>query len=146
MYYTESQIIQKVKQLEGYQGIPQEYWLCFIRINEADQKPNEFNDVVYLMKGQKIVLTSTCTTTPGLPALRGGFRKYNKAGAAVLKANIWMNKSFSSGLHNGRMKCLRQVKDLYAYRDNDLDDVAEQLGKPTLGMWHTNIHAATYDF
>lgn len=146
MYYTSKQLIEKAKQAEDYKGIPEGYWLCFIRRNEAEQEPNKFNDVAYLMKGYEIVLESTCTTTPGLPALRGGFKKYNKAGAAVVKSNIWMNDAFSPGLHNGRMKALRQVKDIYVYRDNDMDDIAEQIGNPKLGMWHTNIHAATYDF
>lgn len=146
MYYTSKQLITKAKQAEDYKGIPEGYWVCFVRINEEDQKPNEFNDVAYLMRGEEIVLTSTCTTTPGLPALRGGFKKYNKAGAAVVKSNVWMNEAFSPGLHNGKMEALRQVKDIYAYRDGDMDDVAEQLGTPKLGMWHTNIHASTYDF
>jgi len=146
MYYTAEQLVTKAKEAKDYQGIPEGYWICCVRVNEADQKPNEFNDVLNLMMGESLVMMTTCTTTPGLPALRGGFKKYNKAGAAVVKAGVWMNNAFSPGLHNGRMKALRQVKDIFAHRDNDMDDIAEELGTAKKGMWHTNIHASTYDF
>ena len=146
MYYSAEHLVAKAKQVEDYKSIPEEYWICCIRVNEADQKPNEFNDTLHLMKGEQLVMTTTCTTTPGLPALRGGFKKYNKAGAAVVKSDIWMNEAFAPGLHNSRMKALRQVKDIFAHRDNDMDDIAEELGVAKKGMWHTNIHAATYDF
>lgn len=146
MYYTSEQIIAKVKEAEGFEKIPEGYWICCIRMNEYDRIPDHFNDTLNLMKGNQIVITTTCTTVPGLPALRGGFKKYNKAGAAVIKAGIWMYNAFAPGLHNGKMKALRQVKDIYVYRDSDMDNIAEELGSAKKGMWHTNIHAATYDF
>ena len=132
------------KRSGGFKKIPSGFWLLFVRRSLEDQKPNEFNDVCYLMNGTNSVDNFTCTTVPGLPALKGGYKKYNKKGAAVLKSNIWMYDSFKKGLHNGRMKCLRQDKDLWAYRDGDNDNKAEQLGQATLGMWHTNIHTVSY--
>lgn len=148
MYYTAKQLIAKAKESEGYEGIPEGYWICCIRMNEEDRKPNQFNDVLNLMEGSRLVLSTTCTTVPGLPALKGGFRRYNKKGAAVAKSNVWMIDAFSPGYHFGssnQMKALRQVKDIFAYRDGDMDDIAEQLGTPVLGMWNTNIHASTYN-
>ena len=144
MIYTDEQLITKAVTAEGFISIPQDYWVLCIRKNLDDQKPNEFNDIAYLMHGGKAVFWTTCTTVPGLPALKGGYKKYNNKGAAVLKANIWMNDCFNGGLHSGRMKALRQVKPVYTYRDGDGDSKAEQLGKPILGMWYTNFHASTY--
>lgn len=144
MIYQDKHLIEKAKQSEGFKEIPKGYWILCIRKNLDDQKPNEFNDICYLMQGDFSVFWTTCTTVPGLPALKGGFRKYNNKGAAVLKANIWMNNAFKGGLHSGRMKALRQVEPVYTYRDGDNDSKAEQLGKPILGMWYTNFHASTY--
>ena len=121
MHYSEKEIIAKVKEAEDFKGIPKGYWICCIRMNEEDRKPDHFNDVLNLMKGNHLVMSTTCTTVPGLPALKGGFKKYNKNGAAVVKSNIWMNDAFSPGYHYGysdEMKALRQVKDIWP-RDRD---------------------------
>jgi len=145
MYYTAEHLVEKAKQAEGFIEIPDGYWLCFVRRTNTEGTPGKFNDVVNVMHKEEIVLTSTCTTTPGMPALKGGYRKYNKLGVAVVKANIWMNKAFSFGKHNGRMDALRQVKPVFVHRDGDKDNIAEELGTAKRGMWHTNIHAATYN-
>lgn len=144
MYYSDEQLIEMAKRAEGYKGIPKGYWNLYIRCNLDDQKPNEFNDVHYLMKGLKSVKTQTCTTVPGLPALKGGFKRYNKHGAAVIASNVWMYNAFKAGLHNGRMRALRQVKDIFIFRDGDMDNKPEQIGPRVKGMWHTNIHSVTY--
>ena len=146
MYYTSEQIITVAKRQEGFTHIPQGYWLAYIRRNLHDQKPNEFNDVCHLMHGEKLVHSQTCTTVPGLPALKGGYKKYNKYGAAIIASGVWMYDAFNYGLHNGRMPALRQVKDIWIYRDGDMDNKAEQIGNRVKGMWHTNIHGVTYNF
>lgn len=145
MYYSAEEIVEMAKRAEGYISIPKDYWLAPIRRNEKDQKADEFNDVVNLMFGDKLIMTTTCTTTPGLPALRGGFKKYNAKGAAVVASDVWMYDAFGYGLHSGKMPCLRQKKNIYAYRDGDGDSIAEQNGVRYLGMWNTNFHAATYN-
>lgn len=144
MYYSDEQLIERASQMEGFVSIPNDYWLIFIRINLDDQKPNEFNDVCYLMKGTKSLFNTTCTTVPGLPALKGGYKRYNKNGACVLKADIWLNDSFAFGLHNSKMECLRQVENLWSTRDGNGNDKAEEVGPYSFGMWNTNIHCATY--
>lgn len=145
MYYTGEQIVERSKQIEGFKGIPQNYWLAFIRRNLDDQKPNEFNDVANLMFGEQLVFSTTCTTVPGLPALKGGYKKYNKKGACVLKSDVWMYETFGYGLHNGRMECLREILPVWSYRDGDENEFAAQLGDATFGYVATNIHAATYN-
>jgi hypothetical protein len=98
------------------------------------------------MHGRKLITSTTCTTTPGLPALQGGFKKYNSQGAAVVCANVWMYNAFSYGLHSGKMRCLREVKPILTTRDGNMNSVAEEYGKRHLGMWYTNFHAASYKY
>lgn len=145
MYYTDKQLIDRAKQVEGFEKIPSGVWLLFVRASEDSQKPNEFNDVAYIMLGERSIHETTCTTVPGLPALQGGYKRYNIKGACVLKADKWMHNAFKYGKHAGRMPALRQVKKLWSYRDGDGDSRAEQLGLPSFGMWHTNIHAAKWN-
>lgn len=146
MKYSAKEIVQQAKAAKEYKSIPEGYWIACVRRSVEERKSNQFECILNLMKGEDRILTTTCTTVPGLPALKGGFKDYNKAGAAVVKAGVWMNEAFSPGKHNGTMDALRQVKDVYVHRDNDMDDKAEELGQPVKGMWNTNIHASTYNF
>jgi len=146
MYYRSEHIVAMARMAEGFVEIPKGYWLAPIRTNLKDQKPNEFNDVVHLMHGEKKVMSTTCTTVPGLPALKGGYKKYNSKGAAVVCANVWMYDSFQYGLHRGRMKALRAVKAIFTTRDGNLNNKAEEYGNRQLGMWATNFHASTYKY
>ena len=144
MYYNSKQLTERASQMEGFISIPEGPWICLVRMNSFDQKPNEFNDVAHIMDGKNLVFSTSCTTVPGLPALLGGYKRYNKKGACVLKADIWMNDSFAFGLHNGKMECLRQVENLWSTRDGNGNNKAEEYGPYSLGMWNTNIHAASY--
>jgi len=133
MYYT-----------AGFKVIPEDYWLAPIRA--YDQKPNEFNCTVNLMKGETLVMTTTGTTVPGLPALKGGFKKFNSKGAAVVCANIWMYKTFKKGLHAGLMKSLRMIRKVWSTRDGNMNDTAEEYGKKTLANIACNFHAADWNY
>jgi len=144
MYYTAKELVTRVKQLDSYKNIPEGYWLCAIRKAPEEQKPNEFNDIVYLMKGIEIVMDAACTTVPGLPALKGGFKKYNKNGAAVIKADIFYYDVYGYGLHSGKMPALRQKGKMFYHRDGDLDSMAEEIGPTYNQNAYTNFHAATY--
>jgi len=144
MYYTAEQIIHQAKKAEGFKGIPEDFWLAPIRAH--DQKPNEFNCTVNLMKGETLVMTTTGTTVPGLPALKGGFKKFNSKGAAVVCANTWMHKTFKKGLHAGRMKALRMIRKVWSTRDGNLNDTAEEYGKKTFANIACNFHAADWNF
>ena len=143
MYYTAEQLVHFAKLAEGFKEIPAGYWLAGIRA--IDQKPNQFNCVVNLMEGERLVMETTCTTVPGLPALKGGFRKYNSKGAAVVCSNIWMYNAFKKGKHAGRMWCLRMVKKVWSTRDGNLNDTAEEYGKRTFANVACNFHAADWN-
>lgn len=143
MNYTDKQILDKVKSLPDYKGIPQDYWGVFIA-SKADT-PDAFDDWFFLYKGEKFILRSTCTTNPGLPILKGGWKKYTSKGAALIKRNQWMYGAFKFGLHAGKMRALRQIKNIWYHRDADNDSKAEELGKPEFALYNTNIHSNSYN-
>lgn len=145
MYYTEKEIVAMAKRADGYNGIPEDYWLAPIRSNAEERKANEFACVANLMHGKKLIMSTTCTTVPGRPALLGGFRKYNSKGAAVVCSNTWMYDSFKYGLHVGRMAALRMIKKVWSTRDGNLNSTAEQYGKRYFQNVACNFHAATWN-
>lgn len=143
MHYSDNEILRRLDNLYPSMTTPTGFWLAFVRSSE--QTVNEFSDMAYLMFNNETAMVSTCTTVPGLPALQGGYKRYNKKGAAVICADKWMNKAFKSGLHNGKMRCLRQHKHIHTTRDGNGNSVAEEYGEEILGMWNTNIHCSTYN-
>ena len=96
------------------------------------------------MHGEELLMTTTGTTVPGLPALKGGFKKYNSKGAAVVCANIWMYDSFQRGYHAGRMLALRMIRKVWSTRDGNLNSVAEEYGKKYFANTACNFHAADW--
>lgn len=146
MYYSVENILEMASRAEGFTGFPKGYWLAPIRKNLTDQKSNEFNDVVNLMHHKTLVMQTTCTTVPGLPALKGGFRRYNNKGAAVVCSQIWMHGAFKYGLHAYRMKALRMIKAVWSTRDGNYDNKAEEYGKKTWGNVACNFHASTWSY
>jgi hypothetical protein len=145
MYYSAQQIVEIAKEAEEYTHIPSGYWWAAIRSNPQDRLVDEFCCVFNLMKGEDIITTTTCTTVPGLQALKGGFRRYNNKGAGVVCANIWMYQSFKYGKHASRMRALRMVKPVWSTRDGDFDNVAEEYGKRTFKNIYANVHGATFN-
>jgi len=146
MYYTKEQIIEVAKSAEGYKGIPKGYWWCAIRSNPTDRAKDQFCCTFYLMYSLTIDQITTCTTVPGLPALKGGFKKYNNKGAGIVCANVWMYDTFRFGLHSGRMRALRMVKPVWSTRDGNLNDTAEQYGQRTWGNIYANVHGSVFDW
>lgn len=140
--YTDKQLLDKVKSLSSFNHIPNDYWILGVRSEE--DAFNEFDDKIYLFKGEEFILVTSCTTNPGGPALLGGFKKYNKNGAAIIKSNEWYYDTFKYGLHNGKMPALRQVKSMLYYRDKDLDKKAEEEGIIESAIYNTNIHFNSY--
>jgi len=145
MYYTAKQIIEQSKRAKGFTNVPKDYWWVAIRSNEVDRSVNEFCCVFNLMRGKEIVKTTTCTTVPGLPALKGGFKRYNSKGAGVVCADIWMYDTFQNGLHSSRVKALRMVKPVWSTRDGNYNNVAEEYGNRTWGNILANVHPATFN-
>jgi hypothetical protein len=139
MFYSAKEIIQKVKTARNFKEIPADFWICGIR--KTDDKPDKFDDVFYLMKGDKIIIETTGTTHPGKAVLMGGFKKYNKKGAAVVVSNSWYNKVWKKGYHKRVYKALVQIgAKIDIYRDGNADDKIDASGKIYSGFFGINFH------
>lgn len=145
MYYSPEQIVEQSKRAEGFTHIPDNYWWAAIRSNEQDRRPNKFDCTYNLMHDHGLVLTTSCTTVPGLPALKGGFKRYNKQGAGIVCSDIWMYDTFQNGLHAWKVEALRMVKPVWSTRDGDHDDIAEEYGPRTWQNIYANVHPAAFD-
>ena len=87
-----------------------------------------------MFEGEKFIDVVTGTTNPGTPVLQGGFLKYNKVGAAVVKSDTWYYDVWAYGLHMGKMPALRQVGKITVFRDGDKDSKSEEIGAPITGF------------
>lgn len=142
MKYTDDQIFGRLRALPSFQYVPGGYWAVAVR--SAADLTDSYDDKFYLYQGDRFVLATSCTTNPGRPALMGGWRRYNKVGAALIKADEWYYDAFAPGLHNGKMRALRQIGDMKYYRDGDGDGKSEEIGEMTVGVYNTNIHFCSY--
>jgi hypothetical protein len=141
--YTDKQILDRVKGLKSFKGIPQGYWIVGVRSEE--DAPNKYDDKFYLFNGEQFVKVVTGTTNPGTPILQGGFLKYNRVGAAVVKADEVYYDVWKFGLHQGKMPALRQVGNFIVYRDGDKDGKSEEIGAPITGSGYgINFHTCSY--
>lgn len=144
MYYSDKELISRVKQLQDYKSIPEGYWIIGIR-NHKDS-PDVFDDTFYLMKGQEIIIETTGTTNPGLKVLKG-FSRYNKAGAAVVESNRIYHNVWKYGMHRGYMPALKQLgSKITVWRDNNGDSKSDESGKKFDGWFGINFHTATKSY
>ena len=141
--YTSDQLLARVKALDNYKSIPSGYWIIGVRSNE--DLPNQFDDKVYLFKGEEFILVSSCTTNPGTTVLRN-FSKFNAKGAAVMVADTWHHDIWMKGKHQGKITALIQTgAKCRVYRDADKDDKAEATALIQEGFFGINFHPNTYD-
>jgi len=142
--YTTQQLLDKAKSLPSFTKIPSGYWLYGMASEE--DAPNKFDDKIYLFNHEICLGVTSGTTNPGTPVLEGGFLKYNKVGAAVVKSNEWYYDVWTYGLHMGKMPALKQVGNFLVYRDGNKNKKSEEIGVPIKGSGYgINFHAATYD-
>jgi len=142
--YTTDQLLNHAKTINGFKSFPKNKWIYGLRSNE--KTPNVPDDKFYIFEEEKFLTMLTGSTEPGTPILQGGFLKYNKVGAAVVKANEWYHNLWLYGLHMGKMPALRQVGEILLHRDGDMDIDAEELGKVIKGNYFgINFHTMDYD-
>ena len=142
--YTDKQLLEKVKSLKSFKTIPSDYWIVGVRSNE--DAPNKFDDKFYIFKGESFITVLSGTTNPGTPVLEGGFLKYNKAGAAVIKADEWYYSVWKYGLHKGVMPALVQIGKFLGFRDGDKDKKSEEIGPLNTFEWTgINFHTISND-
>ena len=144
MYYKGEDIITMMKQAQGFKDIPSDYHIIGIR--SANDAPNKFDDAFHLFKGEDLILSTSGTTNPGTPVLKGGFLRYNKDGAAVLEADRVYYNVWKYGKHRGKVDALKQLgAPVTIYRDGDKDGKSEEKGKRTTGWYGINFHPDQYD-
>lgn len=142
--YTDKELLDKIKSLPSFKGIPKGRWILGVRSN--DDNPNLFDDKFYEFDSEKFVSVLSGTTNPATSILKGGYKSYNPLGAAVVKADEWYYDLWTFGLHKKRMPALLQRNKIAVFRDGDNDDKSEQLGQPIWGYYGINYHTNTYDF
>lgn len=143
--YNAKQLISRVKKLKDFDYIPGGYWIIGIR-NPHDST-DKFDDMFYLMHGESIIMTTTGTTNPGAKILKGGFRRYNNDGAAVVESDRIYYNVWKYGKHLGYMPALKQLgAAITVWRDGDMDGKSEEQGKRTTGWYGINFHTATKSY
>ena len=143
--YTDKELLDRVKTLNGYDSIPRGHWIVGVRSNEDIF--DTFDDKFYEFVGGHFVRVLYGTTNPGGKQLKGGFKSFNKYGSAILKADEWYYNVWEYGLHRGRMPALKQRgAKVIVYRDGNMNNKSEELGKPISGWYGINYHTNTYDF
>lgn len=141
--YTTDQLLNHAKTINGFKGFPKNKWIYSVRSNEdAENIPD---DKHYIFEGDKFITMLAGSTNPGAPVLKGGFLKYNKVGAAVVKADEWYHDVWQYGLHMGKMPALRQVGEFILFRDGNKNGKSEEIGKPIIGS-HFGINFHTMDY
>lgn len=140
--YTDKQLINRVRKLDSYQGIPNEYWILGVQSNE--DAFNEFDDKFYLFHGTKFIMVTSGTTNAGLTGLLN-YNSYTSEGVAVIKTDEWYYGLWKYGKHKGRMPALKQVRKIKYYRDGNKNRSVEEVGDLFLGMIGINFHTVTYN-
>lgn len=143
--YTDNQLIARAKAMPSFKGVPAGRWIIGVR-SKADL-PDKFDDKFYEFEGEKFIRVLSGTTHPAKSILVGGYKSYNKDGAAVVKADEWYYDLWKYGLHKGKMPALLQLgAKIKVFRDGDGDNKAEEIGKLQEGWFGINFHTNTYDF
>lgn len=139
MYYIAEELVTRVKQMPDFKYIPKGYWIIGIR--NPEDNPDRFDDMFYLMHGNELIMETTGTTNPGLKILKGGFKKYNSEGAAIVEADRIYYNVWKPGMHLGKTPALRQRgAKITVWRDGDMDHLSEQKGTRMTGWYGINFH------
>lgn len=143
--YTDKQLLDKVKSLASFKKIPKGRWIIGVRSNEDET--DRYDDKFYEYQGEEFIRVMSGTTNASSTILSGGFRRYNKIGTAILKANEWYYDVWQWGLHKGKMTALIQVgAKVKVHRDGNMNGKSEEIGKVYEGYYGINYHTNTYVF
>ena len=134
--YTDSELIRKVKSLDSFEYIPNNYWILGVR---SDEDSMTFDDKFYIFKGEEFIMVMSGTTNKGTK------------GSAVLISDQWTYDCYAptNGTtvrhHKGKMRALRQVKGIPYRRDYTKDNKTNPTTQIFTDIISTNFHACTYD-
>ena len=141
--YTDKELLDKVKSLPTFAGIPQDYWILGVQSNE--DTPNVYDDKFYVYKGEKFIGVMTGTTNSGTYGLLN-WRKWSRVGLAQIKPDEWYYNVWKRRLHNGKVEALGQSGAFKVIRDNNNNlksgDKEHFTVEKNKGL---NFHPNTYD-
>lgn len=140
--YTDAELLHRVKSLRNFQYIPKGRWILGVRSQE--DTPNVYDDKFYEFENEKFIGVYTGTTNPGLEALKGGFLRFNKVGAAVLKSDTWYYDMWTYRYTASRGHELAQVNKCAVFRDGNRNGKSEEIGTPITGLFGINYHTNTF--
>jgi hypothetical protein len=114
-------------------------WMNFhiVGIRSTANEKNKFDDFIGIVDGENTYWFN-CTTNAGRHWL---LNLMNPKGCAVLKPNQYLN-AYKIGLHKGEYKALVQYAPVEVYRDNNKNEIAEEIGVVDKGLFGINIHRA----
>lgn len=139
--YKAQELIDRVKELDSFRGIPHNYWILGVQSKEDTY--NYFDDKFYLFKGTRFISVVTGTTNAGTTGLMN-YSRYNKNGVLVVKKNEWYHGLWRYGLHKGKMPALKQIRPIKYFRDWNKNQRIEQLGQEKSGIKGINFHTVLY--
>lgn len=147
MQYTDSQLIDRVESVaKGFDGWRKGVYDIWVRHDDAPFEMDKFNDKVYTFSvgdNGKPEFRMVCTGTShaGSYGLKQ-FAEYNSKGCAVLEADRLVYESHVYGYHKN-YRAYRQAKGFPYYRDNDRDNLAEEIGPVYDDIIFANCHRAS---
>ena len=140
--YTDKELLDRVKKIEGFKRIPKNYWLLGVASNE--NQADVYDDKFYLYHGQTFIKVVSGTVNTGTYGLLN-FKKWNKKGTFVIKQDQWIYDFWKTNhMHKGKMKSFGQVKACEGYRDDNGNNIAEEGGKIIKGIFGINFHTVSY--
>ena len=139
--YKAKELLDRVKELPSFKGIPEDYWILGVQSNEDTY--NHFDDKFYMFKGELFVMVVTGTTNAGTTGLKN-YERYNKNGVLVVKTDEWYYGLWQYGLHRGKMPALRQIRPIKYFRDWNKNTKAEEIGEVKEGLCGVNFHTVLY--
>lgn len=143
--YTAEELLSQFKKLADFKGVPKGYWIIGVR--NTEDLPDKFDDKFFFMEDESLIMSTTGTTNPGLSVIKGGFKKYNKHGAAVVESDRIYYDVWKYGAHLGYMPALKQLGNVITvFRDGNLDHLSEEIGEKMTGWYGINFHTATKNY
>jgi hypothetical protein len=139
--YISSELLGRVKQLDSFLYIPDDYWI--LGIQSKEDMYNHFDDKFYLFKGTKFITVTTGTTNAGTTGLHN-YEKYSDDGVLVVKTDEWYYGLWKFGYHRGKMPALKQIRPIKYFRDWNKNNKVEEMGRLYEGMRGINFHTVTY--
>lgn len=141
--FTDKEIIARVEtHAAGFDGwLPGVYSIWVRAKNGPYDRFNDKNFIYYVDRvgaAPRFIMKRDGTTTAGSYGLKRFF-EYNSLGCAVLKADTFVRGSHKFGLHKGK-PAYRQAKGWPYHRDNDKDNIAEEIGQIYNDIIFANDH------